>query len=83
MHLHPQEISTLQASVFGLSTGAAGTGMLLALTNPTVAALGIGNIALYAGAYTYSKRVSELNTWLGSVVGAIPPLMGWIAADGA
>ena len=56
--------------------------MLLALTNPTVAALGMGNIALYAGAYTYSKRITEMNTWLGSIVGAIPPLMGWIAADG-
>jgi len=76
------EVSISAASVFGMTTGAAGTGMLLACTNPTVAALGLGNIALYAGAYTYSKRITELNTWLGSVVGAIPPLMGWIAADG-
>ena len=78
-----QEVSIAHASAFGFGTGAAGTGMLLALTNPTVAALGVGNIALYAGAYTYSKRITEMNTWLGSIVGAIPPLMGWIAADGA
>jgi len=28
------------------------------------------------------KRVSILNTWVGSVVGAIPPLIGWSAATG-
>ncbi len=76
-------VSTTEATMFGLTTGAAGTGLLLTLSNPAVAALGLGNIALYAGAYTYSKRISELNTWLGSLVGAIPPLMGWLAAGGS
>jgi len=28
------------------------------------------------------KRVSILNTWVGSVVGAVPPLIGWSAATG-
>lgn len=50
--------------------------------NPTVAALGLGNIALYAGAYTPMKRVSAANTWVGALVGAIPPLMGWAAGAG-
>ena len=38
---------------------------------------------LYAGVYTYSKQHTELNTWIGSVVGAVPPLMGWAAATGS
>jgi len=42
--------------------------------------LGLGNIGLYAGAYTLSKPISEINTWIGSIVGAIPPVMGWVAA---
>jgi protoheme IX farnesyltransferase len=29
------------------------------------------------------KRVSILNTWVGSIVGAIPPLIGWAAASGS
>jgi protoheme IX farnesyltransferase len=77
------EVGLGEATAFGMGTGALGTAMLYTMTSPTVAALGLGNILLYAGAYTYSKRVSEWNTWLGSIVGAIPPLMGWVAAEGA
>ena len=44
--------------------------------------LGGLNIFLYAGVYTPSKRLHIANTWIGSVVGAIPPLMGWAAATG-
>lgn len=28
------------------------------------------------------KRLSIVNTWVGSVVGALPPLMGWAACTG-
>ena len=50
------------------------------LTDVVTSALGVGNIALYAGAYTYLKPRSEWNTWVGAVVGAIPPVMGYTAA---
>lgn len=75
-------VTPTAATVFGASTGLAGTALLYAGTNPVVAALGFANIALYAGAYTYSKKHTELNTWIGAVVGAIPPVMGWAAATG-
>ncbi len=42
--------------------------------------LGMGNLALYALPYTLSKTRSEVNTWVGAVVGAVPPMMGWAAA---
>lgn len=51
-------------------------------TNPATAALGAANIGLYAGVYTPLKAISISNTWVGAVVGAIPPLMGWSAASG-
>jgi protoheme IX farnesyltransferase len=51
------------------------------MVNPSTAVLGIANVALYAGVYTWMKRNSALNTWLGAVVGALPPLMGWVACD--
>jgi protoheme IX farnesyltransferase len=76
------KITKAQATMIGMSTALGGTTLLYAMTNPTVALLGLGNIVLYAGAYTYSKRVTEFNTWIGSVVGAIPPVMGWCAATG-
>lgn len=28
------------------------------------------------------KRISIVNTWAGSIVGAVPPLMGWAACTG-
>lgn len=75
-------ITKLAASSWGCFTGITGVGMLLAGVNPVVAALGATNIIVYAGAYTLSKPYSEMNTWIGSIVGAIPPVMGWAAATG-
>lgn len=75
-------VSRKEAITWGLSSGAVGTGLLLANTNPVVAVLGVSNIILYAGPYTFSKQKSEINTWIGSIVGAIPPIMGWAAATG-
>jgi len=80
--LPAKQISPEMASLWGAGTGVAGLGLLLAGTNPTTAALGLLNIGLYAGAYTYSKPHTELNTWIGSLVGAVPPVMGWAAATG-
>ncbi|KAJ1667755.1 Protoheme IX farnesyltransferase, mitochondrial [Coemansia sp. RSA 25] len=66
----------------GVAAGAAGVGALWALVNPVAAALGAANIALYAGAYTALKRVTIANTWVGALVGAVPPVLGWVAASG-
>ncbi len=75
-------LSTRAAVCFALACGVAGTAALYLGVNPTVAFLGATNIALYAGAYTPLKRLSAVNTWVGAVVGGIPPLMGWAAAAG-
>lgn len=32
--------------------------------------------------YTPMKRMTIMNTWMGSIVGAIPPMMGWAAVTG-
>jgi protoheme IX farnesyltransferase len=52
------------------------------MVNPLTAALGAFNIVLYAGAYTLLKRRTVWNTYVGAVVGAIPPVMGWTACGG-
>ncbi|KAJ2008112.1 Protoheme IX farnesyltransferase, mitochondrial [Coemansia thaxteri] len=67
---------------FAVAAGAAGIGALAAFVNPVAAGLGAANIALYAAAYTASKRLTVANTWLGALVGAVPPLLGWAAATG-
>ena len=70
------------ATGFAVATGAAGVGLLGLAANPLTAALGAANIALYAGIYTPLKRVHAVNTWVGAVVGAIPPVMGYAACMG-
>ena len=70
------------ATALAATTGISGGSILALGTDPVTAALGVGNIALYAGLYTYLKPRSEINTWVGAVVGAVPPVMGWTAATG-
>lgn len=75
-------ITPLHAAGFAAATGIAGPAILLTMVNPITAALGTLNIVLYAGVYTLMKRRTIWNTWVGSVVGAIPPVMGWTSCGG-
>jgi protoheme IX farnesyltransferase len=75
-------ISTRGAALFAVLAGSTGVLALYYGVNPTTAFLGAVNIGLYAGVYTPMKRISVLNTWVGALVGALPPLMGWTAAAG-
>ncbi|KAJ1654496.1 Protoheme IX farnesyltransferase, mitochondrial [Dispira simplex] len=72
-------LTPLHAFTIGTLAGTAGTTMLWHFVNPLTAVLGGANIILYGLIYTVLKRRSILNTWVGSVVGAIPPMMGWAA----
>ena len=75
-------ITKSKAQLAATTWAVAGTGILAVGTDPVTTALGVGNVALYAGLYTYMKPRSVYNTWVGAVVGAIPPVMGWTAATG-
>ena len=46
------------------------------------AGIGLANLFLYTTVYTPMKRLTVYNTWVGSVVGALPPLIGWVSASG-
>ncbi|KAL3799788.1 hypothetical protein HJC23_010438 [Cyclotella cryptica] len=75
---------TKEAAVsWGCFTGVSGALLLGMGTDPVTTLLGVGNIGLYSGLYTYMKPRSEWNTWVGAIVGALPPVMGWTAAGGS
>lgn len=75
-------LTRLHAVGFALGASTAGIGMLYFGVNELTACLGAANLILYTSIYTPMKRYSILNTWIGSIVGAIPPLMGWAACAG-
>ncbi len=71
------------AFAFATAVGAAGTYVLVQYVGTLAATLGVFNLVLYTCVYTPLKRASIINTWVGSVVGAVPPLIGWAAAAGS
>ncbi|XP_023730746.1 protoheme IX farnesyltransferase, mitochondrial [Lactuca sativa] len=70
------------AVTWATSVGLAGTALLASQANLLAAGLGASNLFLYAFVYTPLKQIHPVNTWVGAVVGAIPPLLGWAAASG-
>ncbi|XP_024941100.1 protoheme IX farnesyltransferase, mitochondrial isoform X2 [Cephus cinctus] len=76
-------LTPVHAVAFAAISGAAGLSTLYFEVNGLTAALGAANLILYTLIYTPMKRVSILNTWVGSIVGAIPPLMGWAGCAGS
>lgn len=75
-------MTPVHALSFAAVTGAIGVITLAFGANPLTAGLGVFNWILYTMFYTPMKRMSISNTWVGSVVGAIPPIMGWAACTG-
>jgi len=75
--MHPQD-----ALLFGLLFSVAGLLVLALFTNYRAAFLAFATIAIYVLVYTPMKRMSSLNTLVGAIPGALPPLIGWIAARG-
>ncbi len=58
-----------------------GVGILAAGNNALAAVLSTSTIALYVFVYTPLKRVTRWATELGAIPGALPPLIGFAAAD--
>jgi protoheme IX farnesyltransferase len=76
-------VSPLEALVYGVGMGVAGIVYLMLMVNLLTALLGAITLASYVWVYTPMKRYSSLNTVVGAIPGAIPPMMGWAAATGA
>ena len=67
---------------FGVLTGALGLILLAATVHPLATAVCAAILGLYVFAYTPLKRISSVNTLVGAVPGALPPVVGYAAVHG-
>lgn len=74
-------MTTGQGLVMGLVMGILGT-WLLGKLNLETGLLSVFSILLYAFAYTPMKRKSPIAVFIGAIPGALPPLIGYLAALG-
>ena len=70
------------ALIVGSLLAVAGVSYLTIASNWLSAALAALTIAIYIFGYTPLKRISTANTLVGAIPGALPPMIGWAAANG-
>lgn len=75
------EIRATTAIIYGTALGIVGAGLLL-LTNVLALSLAIAGWFLYVVVYGYWKRRSPFGTVVGSLSGAMPPVIGYAAVTG-
>ena len=75
-------IQAANALYFGIILIFTGLFILYVKTNILTAFLSLLTAFLYVLVYTPLKRVSWINTTIGAIPGAIPPLGGWATATG-
>lgn len=67
---------------FGVLLACAGLVYLAMVVNPLTSFLAVVTLVSYVFIYTPLKKKTTLNTLIGAVPGALPPVMGWAAASG-
>lgn len=71
------------ATLLGLLLSGVGVGVLAFAANTFAAAVSAFTIVSYVLLYTPMKRLSSVCTIVGAVPGALPPVIGYVAATGA
>lgn len=71
-----------EAVVFAFIIGSLGLILLLQFSNMLTTLLAIVSMILYSFVYTPLKRVGPIAVFVGAFPGALPPLLGWVAATG-
>lgn len=76
-------LSIIEAITIGIVLAVGGLGyMWLAVPNHLATYVTAFTFVSYVGLYTPMKRLTTLNTLVGAVPGALPPVIGWAAVRG-
>ena len=81
--LPTSRVSVNEASWLAFVTAGVALVLLAQFTNWLTTLLALASLLLYSFVYTPLKRISPVAVLVGAFPGALPPLLGWVAATGA
>jgi heme o synthase len=73
-------MSVTEGYIFALVTGLIGTSMMWYFFNLNSALVGLASLFIYGFIYTPLKKVNSIAVLVGAIPGALPCLIGWVAA---
>ncbi len=73
-------MSVREGIIVATVIGVIGTAVLYVFVNPLSAILGLAAFLSYVFAYTPLKRITPFAVFVGAFPGAVPPMLGWVAA---
>ncbi len=80
--LPTKRVGKLEASVYAAALLLIGFSMLFISANILTVLISIFSMLMYCFVYTPLKRVGPIAVFVGAIPGALPPLLGWVAATG-
>lgn len=75
-------VTAEEVRLFGILLSVSGVVLLASQVNTLTALLSASSVLGYIFVYTPLKRVTPVNTLVGAVAGALPPVIGWTGAAG-
>lgn len=72
-----------EAWIVAVVSGVLGTLLISTLFNPLAGLLSLLSLLIYGFAYTPMKKIHPIAVFIGAIPGALPPMIGWVAATGS
>jgi protoheme IX farnesyltransferase len=80
--LPTSRVGKTEAGIYAIVLLTLGFSLLLVYTNILTVLISLLSMVLYSFVYTPLKRVGPIAVFVGAIPGALPPLLGWVAATG-
>lgn len=81
--LPDQRLQPIEGVLFGSAITLAGLILIVAASNLLAAGVALATLLSYVAVYTPLKRRTSFGTVIGAIPGALPPIIGWAAVEGA